>query len=44
MIGWHKKYIEWWQNKLNISHYGIIWISFLKGLAIGILVGYGLWG
>ena len=44
MIEWHKNYIEWWKNKFNISDYGILWISFLKGLGIGILVGYGLWG
>ena len=37
-IDWHKKYIEWWQKKLNISNYGILWISFIKGLIIGLLI------
>ena len=30
MINLHKKYIEWWKIKLNISNYGIVWI--IKGL------------
>ena len=38
MINLHKKYIEWWKIKLNISSYGIIWISFVKGLIIGLLI------
>jgi len=35
---WHKKYIKWWEKKLNISNYGILWISFMKGLIIGLLI------
>jgi hypothetical protein len=38
MISLHKKYIEWWKTKLNISDYGIAWISFIKGLIIGLLI------
>ena len=37
-IEWHKKYIEWWRKKLKISNYGIVWISFIKGLIIGLLI------
>ena len=37
-IDWHKKYIEWWRKKLKISNYGIVWISFIKGLIIGLLI------
>ena len=37
-IDWHKKYVEWWKKKLNISNYGIFWISFIKGLIIGLLI------
>ena len=37
-IDWHKKYIEWWKKKMKISNYGIIWISFIKGLIIGLLI------
>ena len=38
MIEWHKKYIALLQKKLNISDYGIAWISFIKGLIIGLLI------
>jgi len=37
-IDWHKKYIEWWRKKLKTSNYGIVWISFIKGLIIGLLI------
>jgi hypothetical protein len=37
-IDWHKKYIEWWKKKLKISNYGIVWISFIKGLIVGLLI------
>ena len=37
-IDWHKEYIEWWKKKLKISNYGIVWISFIKGLIIGLLI------
>ena len=39
-IVWHKKYIEYWKKKLNVSNYGIIWIAFIKGLIIGLLIYY----
>ena len=37
-VAWHKKYIEWWKKKLNLSDYSLLWISFIKGLIIGLLV------
>ena len=37
MIEIHKKYINWWKEKLNLSNYGLLWITFIKGLIIGIL-------
>ena len=37
-ITWHKKYIKWWANKINISNYGLLWISFIKGIIIGLLI------
>ena len=30
MIEIHKKYISWWKEKLNISNYGLLWITFIK--------------
>ena len=29
-IDWNKKYIAWWQKKLNISDYGVLWITLIK--------------
>jgi hypothetical protein len=37
-VTWHKKTIEWWKKKLNVSDYGILWIAFVKGLIIGFLI------
>jgi len=37
-IVWHKKCTEWWMKKLKISNYGIVWIAFVKGLIIGLLI------
>jgi len=39
-VTWHKKYIKWWEKKLNISDYGMLWIAFIKGLIIGLLIYY----
>ena len=38
MINWHKRYIEYWKEKLNVSDYGVLWISFFKGIFIGLLI------
>ena len=37
-ISWHKKYINWWGKKLNISDYGMLWVAFIKGVIIGLLI------
>jgi len=41
MILKHKELYSWSKEKLNISHYGMAWISFTKGLLIGLLIA--LW-
>jgi hypothetical protein len=38
MIKLHKRYIDWWKEKLNISNYGLLWISFIKGILVGMLI------
>ncbi len=38
MIEIHKKYISWWKEKPNISNYGLLLITFIKGLIIGIFL------
>jgi hypothetical protein len=40
LIDWHKDSVAWWQNRFGISDYGVMWLAFLEGLAIGAL---GLW-
>ena len=37
-ISWHKKIIKYWKKKLNVTDYEILWIAFIKGLIIGLLV------
>ena len=37
-VAWHKKYRKWWEKKLNISNYGILWITLIKGILIGLLI------
>ena len=38
MFEWHREQVDWFKRKTGISNYGIAWISFLKGLIIGLLI------
>ena len=38
LIEWHKKSIEREKKKLGISNYGLIWISFFRGVLITVIV------
>ena len=38
MINWHKGIVEQFKRKTGISNYGVAWISFIKGLLIGLLI------
>jgi len=38
MINLHKRYIEYWKKTLNVSDYGTLWITFFKGIFIGLLI------
>ena len=38
MIKLHKKYIAWFKEKFNMSDYGLLWLTFIKGLIIGLLI------
>ncbi len=38
MIELHKKSINWWQKKFNLSDYATLWLTFIKGLIIGLLI------
>ena len=37
-IEWHKRQIEWFMKKLGISWYGVAWIAWAKGVAMGLLI------
>lgn len=38
MLNWHKKMVIYWENKLGISTYGMLWMAFFKGILIGLLL------
>jgi len=38
MLEWHKTYSENWRNRLGFSHYGIYWLSFVKGIILVLLL------
>ena len=38
LIDLHKRYIEWWQRKLGISDYALLWLVFFKGVLFTLLV------
>ncbi len=38
MIKLHKNYIDFFKRKFNLSEYSLLWISFLKGLILGIII------
>jgi len=37
-ISWHKKIIKQWRKILNISDYEMLWVAFVKGVIIGLLI------
>ena len=38
MLKWHKKLLKYWQGKLRLSDYLVVWIGFFKGLMLGLLI------
>ncbi len=38
LINLHKRYIEWWQKKLGLSDYALLWLVFFKGVLLTLLV------
>ncbi len=38
MIELHKRYIKCMQKKFNVSDYAVLWLTFIKGLIIGLLI------
>jgi hypothetical protein len=37
---WHISLIEKVQKTTGISNYQIVWLSFIEGLIIGLIIGY----
>ena len=37
-INWEKRQIQWWKKKLGLSEHGLAWISFVKGILVGLLI------
>ncbi len=38
LIEQHKRLIIWYQNKLGISDYGLLWLVFFKGVFLALVV------
>ena len=38
LIERHKRFITWYQKKLALSDYALLWLVFVKGIAITLLV------
>ena len=38
LIEQHKRLITWYQNKLGISDYGLLWLVFFKGVFLALVV------
>ena len=34
----HKRFIYWYQKKLNLSNYQLIWLVFFKGVVFTIII------
>ncbi len=35
---WHRKQTESWQSRLALDNYQLLWVAFLKGLLLGVLL------
>ena len=38
VIDQHKKLISWYQRKLRLSDYGLLWVVFFKGVFLAIII------
>ncbi len=34
----HKKFIAWYQKKLGLSDYGLLWFMFFKGVVVALIL------
>ncbi len=40
LIEKHKAFIAWYQKRLGLSDYGLLWFVFFKGVVITLIVEY----
>ena len=38
LIDNHKRLIAWYQNKLGLSEYGLLWLVFFKGVFVALVL------
>ena len=38
MFAWHKRQLDFWKTKLGISDYGVLRLTWVKGLIGGLLL------
>ena len=38
LIDSHKRLIAWYQNKLSLSDYGLLWLVFFKGVFVALVL------
>ena len=38
LIDRHKQLIAWYQNKLGLTDYGLLWLVFLKGVFLALVL------
>ena len=38
LIAKHKSFISWYQRKLGLSDYGLLWLVFFKGMFLALIV------
>ena len=38
MIDWHKRHVDYWKSKLGVGDYGMLWVAFVEGVFLGLLV------
>ena len=37
-INCEKRQIQWWKKKLGLYEHGLAWVSFIKGILVGLLI------
>ena len=42
MLNWYKRQTNWGKRKLGFSDYGVVWLTFIKGLIVGLIIDHFL--